>query len=165
MAFEENITEDDLLNKLREAGLRVTLPRRLISRVLADSRYEFINAATIIERVKASAGQIDSSTVYRTLDEMQSIGLVHHVHVGPQVSGTWHLSSEDDHQHLVCEECGKTTLVPWSEVEPLYEHFYAKYGFHASVHHLAILGHCADDCDELPDHPHVAKRKGAVNVE
>ena len=155
MVSDDTISEDYLLGKLKAAGLRITLPRRLISRVMAESHSEFINAATILERVASSAGRIDASTVYRTLDEMESIGLVHHVHLGQQ-PGTWHLSSDDDHQHLVCEECGKTTLVPWAEVEPIYRLFTEKYGFHAGGNHLAILGHCADDCDEPPGHPHAS---------
>ncbi|MDK1011457.1 MAG: Fur family transcriptional regulator [Actinomycetota bacterium] len=135
--------EDALHGAIREAGLRLTLPRRAICRFLAKNGERFLTVSEIIDGVEKSAGRIDSSTVYRTLDEFARIGLVHHVHFGNQ-PGRWHLTIDHDHQHLVCEVCEKTTLVPLAEVAPMFDHFRDAYGFHTNLHHFAILGHCKD---------------------
>ena len=141
MAYGDTTTEEILIDKLREAGLRVTLPRRAICRVLAESEKEFLNANTVLERVKATAGEIDSSTVYRTLDDLQEIGLVHQVQLG-HVPGLWHLTVNHDHQHLVCENCGQTIAVPASVMEPTYKLLRKDYSFQPNSHNLAILGFC-----------------------
>ena len=51
MVYGEATAEDILINKLKEAGFRVTLPRRAICRVLAESEKEFLTVTTILERV------------------------------------------------------------------------------------------------------------------
>ena len=142
MVYGEATTEEILIAKLREAGFRVTLPRRAICRVLAESEKEFLKVATILERVKASAGEIDPSTIYRMLEDLAGIGLVHQVRLGHV--GLWHLTVHHDHQHLVCEECGKTIAVPLEVFEQTYESLRRGYGFFPNIHNLAVLGYCAD---------------------
>lgn len=144
--------EEALHRAIRGAGLRLTLPRRAICRVLAKNGEGFITAADLIGQIEAQSLSIDSSTVYRTLDELARIGLVHHVHLGSQ-PGRWHLTIDHDHQHLVCEGCGRTILVPAAEVEPMFERFRTEYGFTINTHHFAILGFC-DECRARTDHPH-----------
>ncbi len=143
MAYDETTTEEILIDNLREAGFRATLPRRAVCRVLAESEKEFLNVAAILERVKASAGEIDPSTIYRTLDDLAGIGLVHQVQAG-HVPGFWHLTVHHDHQHLVCEECGKTIAVPSEVFEQTYESLRQGFSFFPNGHNLAVLGYCAD---------------------
>lgn len=123
------------------------MPRRAISRVLAGSDHEFLNAAMILEQVTNRFGQMDASTVYRTLDELERLGLVHHVHLGSGQPGTWHLTVDRDHQHLVCENCQKTIEVPAVELEPTYQVLTERYGFKPNTHHFTILGFCQDCSD------------------
>lgn len=139
--------EELFSNRMREAGLRMTMPRRAISRVLADSDHEFLSAAMILERVVDRFGQMDASTVYRTLDELERLGLVHHVHLGTGQPGMWHLMVDVDHQHLVCENCGKTIEVPAADLEPTYRVLGERYGFTPNTHHFTILGFCQDCSD------------------
>ena len=143
MVYGEATAEEILIGKLREAGFRITLPRRAICRVLAESEKEFLNVATILQRVKASAGEIDASTIYRALEYLAGIGLVHQVQLG-HVPGFWHLTVHHDHQHLVCEECGKTIAVPMEVFEQTYESLRQDYGFSPNSHNLAVLGYCSD---------------------
>lgn len=144
--------ESALHDKIRHAGLRLTMSRRAICAVLAQHGEEFLTIPEIIAAVEASSGRIDPSTAYRALDDFSRIGLVHHVHFGSQ-PGRWHLTLDHDHQHLVCEMCGTTTLVPMAEVKPLFDSLERTYGFRSSLHHFAILGYCKD-CDPPAGHPH-----------
>lgn len=145
--------EDAIHARIREAGLRLTMPRRAICAVLARNEEGFLTTQEILVRIEAQGVPIDPSTAYRTLDDLAKIGLIHHVHLGNQ-PGRWHLTVEHDHQHLVCEVCGKTTLVPTSEVQPMFDHLLDAYGFHTRHHHFAIMGHC-DACSVESNHSHV----------
>lgn len=144
--------ENAIHERIREAGLRLTMPRRAICAVLASNDEGFLTTQEILSRIEAQGVPIDPSTAYRTLDDLAKIGLIHHVHLGNQ-PGRWHLTMEHDHQHLVCEVCGKTTLVPTEEVQPMFDHLLTAYGFHTRHHHFAIMGNC-DSCSAGPDHIH-----------
>ena len=148
-----HLSEKLLTERIQGAGLRLTLPRRAICRVLADSEEAFLSALMIAERVASAAGQVDASTVYRTLDELARIGLVHLIHLGSGQPGMWHLTLDHSHEHLVCERCGRTIEVPRSDFAPLYEVLRDKYGFQPNPHHFAYLGFCGD-CRHLTDHHH-----------
>ncbi len=152
MALSRTSLETAIHEKIRSSGLRLTMPRRAICSVLSAHEEEFLTTSEILSAVEMNGLAIDPSTVYRTLDDFAEIGLVHHIHLGSQ-PGQWHLTVDHDHQHLVCESCGRTTLVPTIEIEPLFEVLRRSYGFHASLHHFAILGTCAD-CEPSDGHPH-----------
>lgn len=144
---------DAIHTKIKEHGLRLTLPRRAICGVLARHGEEFLTVPQILDEAMDEAGApIDPSTGYRTLDELARIGLVHHVHFGTQ-PGRWHLTIEHDHQHLACETCGSMTAIPESDLRGTFEHLRETYGFSVSPHHFAILGQCAD-CREREGHTH-----------
>lgn len=153
MSSDVILTEDLLIERIRDAGLRVTLPRRAIVRALAASDESFISAQMIIDRVSANTGQVDASTVYRTLEDLARIGLVHHITLGNGKPGTWHVTLNHDHEHLVCENCGKTIEVPQAEFASLYEVLRKTYGFQTNPHHFAFLGFC-DECEPHTGHPH-----------
>lgn len=148
-----HLSEELLTEAIQQAGLRLTLPRRAICRVLADSDEAFLSASMIAEQVSRTAGQVDASTVYRTLDELARIGLVHLIHLGSGQPSMWHLTLDHTHEHLVCEGCGTTIEVPKSDFSPLYDLLRNKYGFRPTPHHFAYLGYCRD-CPDQTDHFH-----------
>lgn len=153
MADDPTVTEDLLISRMREEGLRLTLPRRAVVRALVDCDEPFVSARMIIDYVLQSAGRIEASTVYRVLDDLARIGLVHHIPLRNGQSGRWHVTLNHDHEHLVCEFCGTTVAIPASEFAPLFELLRRKYGFQTNPHHFAFLGFC-DDCGPQNDHPH-----------
>lgn len=153
-------TERILLTAIRDAGMRSTLARRAICRVLAQSDETFLSASTILERVAESVREIDFSTVYRTLNQLADLGYLHYLQVGNQ-SGAWHLTLSRDHQHLICEVCGRTTAVPLAEIAPTMVHLRDKYQFEVGVHHFAILGYC-ESCKPNSTGPRSTRDSAAV---
>jgi Fe2+ or Zn2+ uptake regulation protein len=142
-----------LHERIKRAGLRLTLPRRAICAVLARHGEGFLTVQEILaDAIEGAAGPIDPSTGHRTLNELARIGLVHHVHFGSQ-PGRWHLTIDHDHQHLACETCGELTLVPTSLLQPTFDRLRDEYGFYVSLHHFAILGQC-QSCQATAGHDH-----------
>ncbi|GAA2924325.1 hypothetical protein GCM10020221_20370 [Streptomyces thioluteus] len=47
---------------------------------------------------------VNISTVYRTLELLEELGLVSHAHLG-HGAPTYHLADRHDHIHLVCRDC------------------------------------------------------------
>ena len=132
-------TDSELIAALRSAGLRVTGQRRRICAVLAESAGEHLSASDIVERVGQPDGTLDLSTVYRTLEAFEGLGLLHHVHLG-HGPGIYHLSEKADHHHLLCENCGLVEDLLLEALETSFTDIAQTYGFVPDGLHFAILG-------------------------
>lgn len=141
-----HVTTDSLVTALRDAGMRVTRPRRMVCEVIARHHAEHLTAASITDRL---SGAVDQSTVYRTLDALQEAGAVTHTHFGhgPLV---YHLAGDEPHQHLVCDRCGRAVAFDPSVMDGVIAAIRAQTGFAVDTSHVALSGTCAD-CSAAAD--------------
>lgn len=139
--------EQRLVDEMRRHGMRITMARREICRILAHNEKQFLTVTSILQEAEEGGHQLELSTVYRTLDELEKIGLVNHVHFGSGTAGTWHLALDQNHHHLVCENCGKTIEISVGQLESAFEGLRSEFGFRPNVRHFTILGHCRE-CDD-----------------
>jgi Fe2+ or Zn2+ uptake regulation protein len=97
---------------LRTTGHRITNPRILVIKALAESN-QALSAYAIHERVAANGGKIDVVTVYRILSTFQELGLVHRIGiVDGFIPCRIKVDHEDRSQHLICSACGCVTELP-----------------------------------------------------
>jgi Fur family ferric uptake transcriptional regulator len=124
---------------LRARGYRLTPQRQLVLEAVASLGHA--TPEDIVTAVRRTASGVNISTVYRTLELLEELGLVTHTHLG-HGPPTYHPAAEDDHVHLVCRVCGSVTEAPPTLVEPLVSSLAETQGFTADVGHLAIFGTC-----------------------
>jgi Fur family ferric uptake transcriptional regulator len=129
-----------IIGKIRDSGGRATDARRATIRVLLNTGQSHLSAEDIVSQVKLQHPDVAESTIYRNLATLEELGVVEHVHLGHGPS-TYHLT-EDGHQHLLCERCGKVIEVPEETFAPLAEQLAATYGFRIHPRHFAIMGLC-----------------------
>src|SRR4029079_14463951 len=91
-------------DRLRRRGLRWTPQRRTVMEVLAATDGH-VTGAELIERCRDHDPQTIPSTVYRTLDVLEELGLVRHGH-GADGREEFHVSPGAEHGHLYCADCG-----------------------------------------------------------
>ena len=127
------------LDLLRAEGRRVTTARRTIIELLGEA-HEHFTADDIAQRVHRAHPEIHVSTVYRTLESLETWGLVEHVHRG-HGAAFFHLAAS--HTHMVCEQCGRVIDVPAYEFAGLVERVRAVYGFDLDIAHNALMGRCS----------------------
>ena len=139
-------TEAVILRRtLHERGLRMTPQRQLVLdavRALGHATPEQICA-----EVQAAAPAVNITTVYRTLDLLERIGMVRHTHLGhgaPTYSERAH-----QHVHLVCHACGAVTEIPTELMSELAGRLRDEFGFDLDVTHVALSGTCRDCRDEV----------------
>ncbi|HKR71711.1 MAG TPA: transcriptional repressor [Streptosporangiaceae bacterium] len=125
---------------LRASGYRVTPQRQLI--LEAVTRLEHATPEEIYAEVKQTAVGLNLSTVYRTLELLEQIGLVTHTHLG-HGAHRYHLASDAQHVHLVCRACGAIIQLEPVAVGSLVRTLDAEYGFETDVGHLTVFGTCA----------------------
>jgi Fur family ferric uptake transcriptional regulator len=127
--------------ELRARGYRLTPQRQLV--LDAVRRLGHSTPEEIAATVQAESRAVNLSTVYRTLDLLEELGLVTHTHLGHGAS-TYHPADESDHVHLVCTSCGSVQSVPAQVIEPLAGSLRERDGFEVNVAHIAMHGRCAD---------------------
>lgn len=131
----------DLGERLHAHGMRLTSQRQ---RVLeAVSRLGHASPDAIVDAVAADGGgPMPASTVYRSLDSLQELGLLSHTHVDHRVP-SYHLTSHATHVHLLCRRCGSVGEVPAGLADGFVADLAERTGFVADVTHAAIHGLCA----------------------
>lgn len=130
--------------RLRSRGLRWTPQRRILVEVLADTDGH-VTGAELVERCRAVAPDTIPSTVYRTLDVLEELGVVRHSH-GSDGREEFHVLPAAEHAHLYCRGCGGTwELAAGHEaVIETVAAFDRRQGFMVDVSHLSVTGLCAN---------------------
>ena len=129
-------------DQLRARGLRWTPQRRTVLEVLAETQGH-VTGAELIERCRARDPATIPSTVYRTLDVLETIGLLRHGH-GPDGREEFHVGPEPEHGHLHCAGCGASWELGSDEAATLMTAFDASHGFAVDLSHLTVVGRCRD---------------------
>jgi Fur family ferric uptake transcriptional regulator len=133
---------------LRARGLRWTPQRRTLVEVLSRTEGH-VTGADLVERCRAADPTTIPSTVYRTLDVLEELGLVCHSHAADGRE-EFHVLPAAVHGHLHCNGCGTTWEIPAEEASALVAPLERDRGFVVDVTHLSIAGRCAGCAEERP---------------
>ena len=136
----------DLRSRLRGGGYRLTPQRELI--LQAVERLGHATPDEVLAEVRAQASAVNVSTVYRTLEVLEELGLVRHAHLSDRAP-TYHSVSEHEHFHLVCRNCHAVVSVDPDVLTPLISRLRADHAFVVDVGHLTVFGTC-EDCAAGP---------------
>ncbi len=133
---------DSVRARLHERGLRWTPQRRLLIEVLAQTDGH-VTGAELVERCRLLDPQTIPSTVYRTLDVLEELGLLRHAHA---VDGReeFHVLPEREHGHLHCLRCGGTWEIEAPEAQGLVAQLRDRRGFNVDLSHLTVSGLCQE---------------------
>ncbi|KLU14829.1 MULTISPECIES: ferric iron uptake transcriptional regulator [Xenorhabdus] len=131
---------------LKNAGLKVTLPRLKILEVLQDPECHHVSAEDLYKKLIDIGEEIGLATVYRVLNQFDDAGIVtrHNFEGGKSV---FELTQQHHHDHLICLDCGKVIEFSDEFIEERQKNIAERYGIKLSNHSLYLYGHCADgDC-------------------
>jgi Fur family ferric uptake transcriptional regulator len=126
---------------LRERGYRLTPARQLVLEAVTALRHG--TPDDILAKVRRTASGVNISTVYRTLELLEGLGLVTHAHLG-HGAPTYHAATDEEHLHLVCRDCGTVTETEVAIAEGLVRRLADEHGFDTDVQHFAIYGRCQE---------------------
>lgn len=129
--------------ELKDAGLKITLPRIKILQVLENSSVQHVSAEDVYKMLIAADEEIGLATVYRVLTQFEQAGLVarHNFEGGHSV---FELSKEDHHDHIVCQKCGKITEFSDEKIEARQSEIAKSLGYILLDHNLNMYGLCPD---------------------
>ncbi|MEU1308987.1 transcriptional repressor [Streptomyces cinnamoneus] len=140
------MVDTDWQSDLRKRGYRLTPQRQLV--LEAVDRLEHATPDAILTEVRKTAGGVNISTVYRTLELLEELGLVSHAHLG-HGAPTYHLADRHHHIHLVCRDCTGVIEADLSVAADFTAQLRRDFGFETDMKHFAIFGRCAGCSAEL----------------
>jgi Fur family ferric uptake transcriptional regulator len=149
MPAPPDVAWTDVRDRLRARGLRWTPQRRILIDVLSKADGH-VTGAELVERCRAIDPETIPSTVYRTLDVLEELGLLCHSH-GADGREEFHVLPAAVHGHLHCIDCSTTWEIDAEEAAALVETLVRRRDFAVDVTHLSIAGRCAECSASLAD--------------
>lgn len=129
--------------QLRSVGLKVTLPRLKILKILEDANPRHISAEDVYRRLMETGDNVGLATVYRVLTQFESAGLVIR-HTFTDGHAVFELNEQEHHDHLVCTACNKVIEFVDAEIEARQERIASEHNFQITDHNLYIYGYCQE---------------------
>lgn len=122
---------------LRQAGLKITLPRLKILEILENAKFRHMSAEDIYKQLIEMGEDIGLATVYRVLTQFESAGLVtrHNFEGGHSV---FELDDGEHHDHMVCIESGEVIEFVSDEIEKLQHAIAQEHGYDLLDHSLVL---------------------------
>lgn len=123
--------------QLKNAGLKVTLPRVKIMQILESSEQAHLSAEDVYKLLLEAGDDVGLATVYRVLTQFESAGLVtrHNFEGGHSV---FEMDHGEHHDHMVNVEDGSVIEFVDDEIERLQHIIADKHGFEIVDHSLVL---------------------------
>jgi Fur family transcriptional regulator, ferric uptake regulator len=131
----------------RFQGYKVTPQRRLVLEVFLENEADHLSAEEVFQLARAKDREIGIATIYRTLDLLVEVGILHPSDFGDGRK-RYELSlagrEEHHHHHLICLQCRQIQEVEedlLSQLEGLVE---KDKGFLIVDHRVQFFGYCRE---------------------
>ena len=104
-----------LINKLEKNGIRATKQRRVLAKLIFEKGKRHISAENLFDEVKKEERKISMATVYNTLKQFTSLGLIREIVVDQNKS--LYCNNNQSHYHLYIEDEGKVIDIPTKNID------------------------------------------------
>jgi Fur family ferric uptake transcriptional regulator len=100
------------------------------------------SAQEIYDELRAADRAVGLASVYRALDVLAGLGLVHRVGVDGVACFEPADPSGDHHHHAICDRCGERAAFEDPELEALIERAGRRLGYAVAGHDITLRGTC-----------------------
>ena len=102
------------ISKLEKNGIRATKQRRVLAKLIFDKGKRHISAENLFDEVKKDERKISMATIYNTLKQFTSLGLIREIVVDQNKS--LYCNNNQSHYHLYIEDEGKVIDIPTQNI-------------------------------------------------
>jgi Fur family ferric uptake transcriptional regulator len=104
-----------------------------------------VSAQEIHDRLREGSGRsVGLASVYRALDVLTTLKLVHRVDVDGTACYEPADPSGEHHHHAICDRCGKRDAFEDEQLERLIQEVGARLGYAVGGHDVVLRGSCPD---------------------
>lgn len=135
---ENSFNKRDYVSELRQAGIRLTRPRKVILKILTESA-DHPDAMDIFRRAVRVDESISLATVYRTMKLLEGLGAVHR-HSFEGGPARFENADGEHHDHLIDLDTGKVIEFQSETIERLQQQIADELGYNIEHHRLELYG-------------------------
>lgn len=137
----------DLAQKIKNSKYRLTSQREAILEVMVANRGKHLSAEEVLLKARDKHPLIGMATVYRTLDILAGMDILHKSMFGDKFRYELCDSDRHHHHHIICLSCGAISEVQEDLLHILEEHLEQK-GYQVLDHDLKFYAYCPKCCKE-----------------
>ena len=123
--------------KLKQAGLKITVPRVKVLEALESAELRHLSAEDVYKELLRIDESVGITTIYRVLTQFESAGIVER-HNFDEGHSVYEVASERHHDHMVDVDSGDVVEFVDESIEKLQREIAAKHGYEL-VHHEMVL--------------------------
>jgi len=143
------LSMEEFIQACRERGLNVTYQRMVIYKYLRESK-NHPTAEDIFRMVRQEYPSISLATVYKTLETLSDLNLIHKVTILHDMAR--YDADLQPHHHLICVHCKKIKDVYDDSLNQLPVSNIHVDGFHIHGYRIELEGIC-EDCAQAEKQP------------
>ncbi len=137
------------MNQLAESfkNHKFTPQRRIVLEVFLENETEHLSADDVFRLAKEKDNDIGLATIYRTLELLDEMTIIHKLHFGDGYSRyelVMQPQDEHHHHHLICQDCKRILEVEEDLLNQLEQLIVAKMDFKIMDHRVQFYGYCSD---------------------
>lgn len=129
----------DFATQLHAQGYRLTPQRHLILEAVRRAEAH-VTPEQVYKRVHRRNPTVSRATIYRTLDFLCEMRLIHAMYWGGRMY--YEIAGEEPHHHLICRDCGAIEQLDHALLEELISAVEKQHCFNIDMDHLALFGLC-----------------------
>lgn len=142
---------DKIEDALKEKGYKLTKQRKSILEVLIENTGKFLSVEEIYLKSKDKYPKTNLSTVYRNMEVLEAIDIVHKTSINGSSSSYEIACNNHHHHHVICKNCGKTETINFCPMKDMVSKFNNS-GFTVTDHKLELYGYCNSCSNKSEDH-------------
>ena len=123
--------------KLKQAGLKVTMPRLKVLDALERAELRHLSAEDVYKELLRIDESVGITTIYRVLTQFEDAGIVER-HNFDDGHAVYEVAPDRHHDHMVDVDTGKVVEFVEEAIETLQREIAAKHGYEL-VHHEMVL--------------------------
>ncbi|GAB4482993.1 MAG: Fur family transcriptional regulator [Anaerolineae bacterium] len=133
---------DAALQRIREAGYKITGARRVVLEVLHEQGGH-LTSAEVLEHVEARDPAISRASVFRALELLTSLAIIRPTFLEPRTPTYVLMSAEGHHSHIICTRCSRVIELTNCYLDEIVPQLQALYGMQLTGHLVEFYGICA----------------------
>ena len=123
--------------EIKNAGLKVTLPRLQVLEFLEKHPGEHFSADDLFTKIRTQNQEIGLATIYRVLNQFEKAGLIVK-HLFENGQAIYELDTGEHHDHMVDVDTGEVKEFFSHELEELQIKLASEYGYDLIDHNLVL---------------------------
>ena len=113
--YDPTSAYNNAIRKIEQNGIRATKQRRILAKLIFDKGTRHISADNLLDEVKKENRKISMATIYNTLKQFTSIGILREIVVDQNKS--IYCNNKQSHYHLYIEDEGKIVDIPTQNID------------------------------------------------